>query len=117
MTTGAWRNSVFPAASGDQALFSRGVADHDEIPKLLVAVGWRIRGRSQKFFKQRIGDLRIAEAADAFPRLKHLNKIAWHSYRRSGAIDGRPTSECNFANCGDISFRISSRILRIARNG
>jgi len=36
---------------------------------------------------------------------------------RSGAIDGRPTSEYNFANCGDISFRISSTILRIGRKG
>lgn len=40
-----------------------------------------------------------------------------HSDRnsRSGAIDGRPTSEYNFADCGDISIRISSTILRIGR--
>ena len=31
--------------------------------------------------------------------------------RRSSAIDGRPTSEYNFANRGDISFRISSTTL------
>jgi hypothetical protein len=36
---------------------------------------------------------------------------------RSGAIDGRPTSEYNLANFGNISFRISSTILRIGRSG
>jgi hypothetical protein len=30
---------------------------------------------------------------------------------RSGAVDGRPTSEDNFPNCGDVFFRISSTIL------
>jgi hypothetical protein len=34
----------------------------------------------------------------------------------SGAVDGRPTSEDNFPNCGDVFFRISSTILRIGRN-
>jgi hypothetical protein len=31
--------------------------------------------------------------------------------------DGRPTFEYNFTNCGDISLRISSTILRMGRRG